>query len=41
MKIKKEVHVDSKMVLETTPMGRGMIKMSKWFENAGKKKDKK
>jgi glycerol-3-phosphate acyltransferase PlsY len=39
MKIKKEVHVDSKMVLETTPMGRGMIKMSKWFENIGKKKD--
>jgi acyl phosphate:glycerol-3-phosphate acyltransferase len=39
MKIKKEVHVDSKMVLETTPMGRGMIKMSKWFENVGKKKD--
>lgn len=39
MKIKKEVHVDSRMVLETTPMGRGMIKMSKWFENIGKKKD--
>lgn len=39
LKIKKEVHVDSKMVLETTPMGRGMIKMSKWFENFGKKKD--
>jgi acyl phosphate:glycerol-3-phosphate acyltransferase len=37
-KIKKEVHVDSRMVLETTPMGRGMIKMSKWFESIGKRK---
>lgn len=39
MRIKKEVHVDSKMVLETTPMGRGMIKISKWFDNLGKKGD--
>ena len=29
--IKKKVNVDPKMVLETNPMGRGMIKMSEWF----------
>lgn len=36
--IKKVVKVDSKMMLETTPMGRGMLKMSAWFNKVLKKK---
>ena len=32
LKIKKTVDVDPNMVLETNPMGRGMIKMSEWFK---------
>jgi glycerol-3-phosphate acyltransferase PlsY len=38
LEIKKKVKVDPKMVLETTPMGRGMLKMSEWFSNLFKKK---
>ena len=33
MKIRREVKVDSKMVLETNPMGRGMLKISEWLKN--------
>ena len=36
--IKKVVNVDSKMMLETTPMGRGMLKMSDWFNKTFKRK---
>jgi hypothetical protein len=36
--IKKVVNVDSKMMLETTPMGRGMLKMSAWFQKVFKKR---
>lgn len=31
--IKKQVDVDPKMVMDTNPMGRGMIKMSEWFSH--------
>lgn len=36
--IKKVVNVDSKMMLETTPMGRGMLKMSDWYNKTFKRK---
>jgi glycerol-3-phosphate acyltransferase PlsY len=38
IEIKKVVNVDSKMMLETTPMGRGMLKMSDWFNKTFKRK---
>lgn len=38
--IKKNIDIDPKMVLETNPMGRGMMKMSQWFSNKFKKNKK-
>jgi glycerol-3-phosphate acyltransferase PlsY len=39
MKIRREVKVDSKMVLETNPMGRGMLKISEWLKNTFSHRD--
>jgi len=42
LEIKKKVDVDPSMVLETNPMGRGMLKMSNWFKRifgSGKRND--
>jgi glycerol-3-phosphate acyltransferase PlsY len=33
LEIRREVAVDPKMVMETNPMGRGMIKMSEWLRS--------
>lgn len=38
--IKKTVKVDSRMVLETNPMGRGMLKIADWLKNLFKKSEK-
>jgi len=33
LKIRREVAVDPKMMMETNPMGRGMLKMSEWLQS--------
>lgn len=40
LEIKREVDVDPRMVLETNPMGRGMIRMSEWFSKIFKSKNR-
>jgi hypothetical protein len=39
-KFKKVVKIDTKMVLETNPMGRGMLKIAEWLKKIFKKSDK-
>ncbi len=41
IEIKKKISVDPKMVLETNPMGRGMMKISEFFSKIFKKDKKK
>ncbi len=39
-KFKKVIKIDTKMVLETNPMGRGMLKIAEWLKKIFKKSDK-
>jgi hypothetical protein len=38
LKIRREVAVDPKMVMETNPMGRGMLKISNWLQSLVRRK---
>ena len=40
LSIRKTTDLDPKMVLETNPMGRGMLKISDWFQSLGGRKAK-
>jgi hypothetical protein len=33
LRIRRTVDVDPKMMMETNPMGRGMLKMSEWLRS--------
>jgi hypothetical protein len=38
MRIRKNTKVTTRMVLETSPMGRGMLKISEWLKGVFRKK---